>query len=379
MNWGVAYLAAPAVEVSFEPVGGGGRLLILGDLKLQPRPAAGLGPEDRDRKVAAAGTGETPVPPGASAAETLFDVKQLRGNEWTVFVPRAEKTPRVDGSLSGWAMDKAPIVMDGSFVPQRGWAAPPPERDAQLSGRVALSWDDKYLYLAAIIRDDDKTPHGAKDAWGTPFGCAGLVVNVSPPGWLTSGARSPGPAPLEVMYGLSYYSPGGSPRPLAPDCKYAVADTKDGYTIEAQISFASMGWTPAEVGDRFPLGLILVDEGRHRPAGHQFHQYGWNYGPGSTAGTGEARLLGAGPAAGEIIPERDSVAPGAPLRYVGTIDAQAAATLQALEVAPVGGGAPVATFALGRTLPGAGRYRLWGQLPLPELPPGRYEVRMVWK
>jgi hypothetical protein len=381
-NWGVAYLSAPAVDLSFEPAGGGGRLLILADLKLQPRFADGLKPEDRDRKVPAAVTATAAsaaavAPAGTVTPGPVFDMKQLRGNEWTVFVSHVKQSPTIDGNLAEWG--ELPIFLDASFVPQRGWAAPPPEGDTDLSARVAVSWDEKYLYLAAQVRDDEKTPHAAKDPWGSPFGCDSLVANISPPGWLASGVRSQGPAPLQVSYGLSHYSPGTSPRPLGSDCRYAVNDTADGYTLEAAISFASTGWKPAEVGDRFSLGLILVDADPHKPGGQQFDQYGWNYGPGSTAGTGEARLMGTGPAAGEIIVERETVAPGAPLRYVGTIDAEGPATLQALEVTPAGGGAAVASFALGNPIAAPGRYRVWGQLPLPALPEGRYEVRMVWK
>jgi hypothetical protein len=375
-NWGVAYLTAPAVDLSFEPAGGGGRLLILADLKLQPRSADGLKPEDRDRKVPAA------VAATAAAAATVtpwpvFEMEQVRGNEWTVFVPHVKQAPEIDGNLTEWS--ELPIVIDGSFVPQRGWASPPPEGDADLSARVGVSWDEKYLYLAALVRDDQKTARAAKDPWGSPFGCDSLVVNISPPGWLASGVRSQSPAPLQVSYGLSYYSPGASPRPLGSECRYALNDTADGYTLEAAISFASMGWKPAMVGDRFPLGLILVDVDPHKPGGQQFDQYGWNYGPGSAAGTGEARLMGAEPAAGEIIAERETLAPGAPLRYVGTIDARGAATLRTLEVTPAGGGAAVASFALGQAIAAPGRYRVGGQLPLPALPEGQYEVRMVWK
>ena len=65
--------------------------------------------------------------------------------------------------------------------------------------------------------------------------------------------------------------------------------------------------------------------------------------------------------------------------YVGTIDASGSATLQALEVAAAGGGAAVASFALGKPIAAPGRYRVWGQLPLPTLPEGQYEARMVWK
>jgi hypothetical protein len=375
-NWGVAYLTAPAVDLSFEPAGGGGRLLILADLKLWPRSADGLEPEDRDRKVPAAVTA-TAAPAATVTPWPVFEMEQLRGNQWTVFVPPVKQSPQIDGNLAEW--DKLPIVLDASFVPQRGWASPSPEGDADLSAQVAVSWDDKYLYLAAQVRDDEKTSHADQDRWGSPYGCDSLVVNISPPGWLASGVRSQGPASLQVSYGLSYYSPGTQPRPLRPDCSYAVSDAADGYTLEAAISFASMGWKPAEVGDRFPLGLILVDVDPHKPGGQQFDQYGWNYGPGSTAGTGEARLMGAGPAAGEIIAEYETLIPGAPLRYVGTIDAHGPATLQAVEVVPAGGGAAVVSFELGKPIAARGRYRVWGQLPLSALPEGKYKARMVWK
>ena len=37
--WGLAHLSAPAVDLSFEPAGGGGRLMVLVDLRLEPRAA----------------------------------------------------------------------------------------------------------------------------------------------------------------------------------------------------------------------------------------------------------------------------------------------------------------------------------------------------
>jgi hypothetical protein len=67
------------------------------------------------------------------------------------------------------------------------------------------------------------------------------------------------------------------------------------------------------------------------------------------------------------------------LRHVGTIDAQGSAMLKAIEVVSLTDGTPVASFDLKRSLPGAGRYRVWGQLPLPMLPsPGHYDLRIVW-
>jgi hypothetical protein len=52
--WGIAHLSAPAVDLSFEPAGGGGRLMILGDVRLDPQAAEGLKPEELERKVRAA-------------------------------------------------------------------------------------------------------------------------------------------------------------------------------------------------------------------------------------------------------------------------------------------------------------------------------------
>ena len=53
-EWGIAHLSAPAVDLSFEPAGGGGRLMILADLRLEPRAADGLKPEELERRVPAA-------------------------------------------------------------------------------------------------------------------------------------------------------------------------------------------------------------------------------------------------------------------------------------------------------------------------------------
>ncbi len=266
-----------------------------------------------------------------------------------------------------------------SIVPQRGWAAPGPESDADCNGQVALFWDDQFLYLAALIRDDEKKVKGDQDPWESPFAMDSLVLAVAPPKWLIEGGRSTGPAPLQIMFGLSYTPPGVAPRPLGGESRYAVGETREGYALEAALSFAALGWTPAAVGDRFPFALILVDVDPSKPGGKQFDQYGWNFGPGSAAGMGEARLLGSGPAAGEVIPELDQVAPGQPLCYVGTVDAGAPARLLAIDLVRLDTGARVTSFVTPRALPEPGRYRLWGELPLPELEPGRYDLRLRWQ
>lgn len=379
ITWGVAHFSAPEVEVRFALTHGGqGNLLVLADLRLEPVAETDLRPEEHDRKIPAG----TPVPRAPAAGGErlpILDVKQQRGLEWSTLVPPAGKPIQVDGRLDEWQMDQAPIRIDASIVPQRGWAAPGPESDADCSGRVALAWDDQFLYLAALIRDDEKKIKGEQDPWDTPFAMDSLVVTVATPKWLVEGARSTGPTPLQVMFGLSYAPPGMAPRPLGRESRYVVGETRDGYTLEAALSVAALGWSPAALGDRFPFALILVDVDPSKPGGKQFDQYGWDFGPGSAAGMGEARLLGLGPAAGEVIPELDEVPPGQPLRYVGTVDAGAPARLLAIDLVRLDTGATVKSFETPRALPGPGRYRLWGELPLPDLQPGRYDLRLRWE
>lgn len=86
IEWGIAYFSAPAAEVCLElSSGGSGRLLILADLRLEPRAEENLKPEDRERRV--------PAAPGTKAQTTgpaghfRFDLRQLRGLEWSTLIP----------------------------------------------------------------------------------------------------------------------------------------------------------------------------------------------------------------------------------------------------------------------------------------------------
>lgn len=378
-HWGVARLSAPAVELSLELTHAGhGRLLLLADLRLEPCDPSKLKPEDLKRKVPTA-TAKPLVRSKEPRSEwPLCDIQRMRGLEWTTLVTRRRTDVHVDGRLDEWpAPTEWPIGIDEGIPSGHGWATPKPEGPADLSARVVLWWDETFLYVAARVRDDDPAAKNDEDRWGSPWEHDGLVVQVNPPGWLTGGSRSVGPAPESVTFGLNYVSPDAAPRKLAASSRYAIRDIEDGYVLEAVITFEAIGWKPARIGDRFPFALILVDRDPHKPSGRQFDQYGWNFGAGSTAGMGEARLTAGGNACGELIPEHKAVHTGQPVRYVGTIDAQGPAVIKAIELIRPSGAKTIARYDIGRQLLENGRYRVMGQFPALRLRPGRYELRFA--
>ncbi|MHB9132837.1 MAG: DOMON domain-containing protein [Armatimonadota bacterium] len=375
-EWGKAYFPAQVVEVQLKlTTYGQGGLVLLGDLRLEPVAETALQPADVQRKIPPL-VSPVQVPP----APAQVQMKWQRGLEWTTCITRAAKAITIDGKLSEWPVEKDPIRIDASILPNRGWAIPPPESPVDLSAKVTLSWDDQYLYLAAQVRDDERQTKTDAVSWQSPFGHDGLVLNLIPPAVLTGGARASGPPPLLVSLGFSYYSPGARPRPMPAGAEYAVTDTKDGYLLEAKVPFSVLGWSPAHTGDRFSFGLILVDVDPQKPAGRKFDQYGWNFGPGSAAGMGEARLLGVVPVAGDLIPAKRDHVPGSPMEFVGCVDLKSAATLRAIELVSLDDGKVAESYPINRRFDKPGRYNLQGQVTLPDLPVGKsYDLRMRWE
>jgi len=375
--WGVAHFTPPEAEVRLALTHSGqGNLLAIGDLRLEPVKDESVQPADKERKVAAAPQRKRAV---ITEARPTCDIKWQRGLEWTAFIHCVQRVPQIDGVLADWKDISAErISINASIIPHRGWVAPSPASDADLSGSVWLSWDATSLYLAAEIKDDDLMAPAESGKWGSPFGHDSLVVNVKSPPWLTSGGRSSGLGPADAGFGLSFYAKGQSPRPLGDTARYVARRTKTGYTIEASLPFGLLGWKPADVGDRFPLGLILVDIDPSKPGGERFDQYGWNFGPGSWAGMGEVRLIDkVGAAAGELIPASDTLLPSGLLQYVGSVDVSAPCTLKSIQVVRKATGAVAATHELNQKLDKPGRYSIVGQIPLPGLGEGEYHLRLV--
>ena len=81
-----------------------------------------------------------------------------------------------------------------------------------------MSWDEKYLYLAAQVRDDEKTSHAAKDRWGSPFVCDRSVVIIAERVTFAPGA------PLRYVGTIAGPVPGVGqlPLPALPEGQYEV-------------------------------------------------------------------------------------------------------------------------------------------------------------
>ncbi len=284
---------------------------------------------------------------------------------WVTPAPRGTVT--VDGKLAEWNLAPPPIAIDAKSIAGRGYGAPSPESDADLSVAGALAWDDTTLYFAARVRDDDLARPGA--AWESFWSHDGIVVQLCMPPWLSD-------KPRVVTYGFNYYPPGGAPRSLPGGVRYVIATETDGYTIEAAIPFAALGVT-LRADDRLPFMLIPVDVDPKAPAGRQFQQYLWNTRGGDALRWGEVRLMTERGWAASLTPEQTTYAPGVPLRYIGVIDVfRKGLAITAVEVVNNETGEVVASEAVRVSLPANLRVRVRGDVPLPALPAGRYDVRV---
>ena len=81
-------------------------------------------------------------------------------------------------------------------------------------------------------------------------------------------------------------------------------------------------------------------------------------------------------AAGDVMPERKRLTPGEPVRYIGTVDVQTSATLDAVELLRLDTGATAAAVEPHRRLDAPGRYRVMGEIAPGLLESGRYELRL---
>jgi hypothetical protein len=376
VNWGVIYLRAPEVRLTFQPAGDG--LLGTRDLSLVPVAAEKLGAEDRACRCPPRPANAAAATAPAVSACTVTDVGDLK---WVVPVWPNDLSS-LDGNLKKCDFRRPAIIANSKTMGQDplGWKNPPPEGDADLSAEVYLWWDDKgYLYLSAYVTDDELAPTTGQTHWGSPFAYDGVVVLITPPVWLTSGPRATGPVAEQVTFGLSYYSPETDPRPLpgrSTYSSYVAGKSARGYDVEAAISFAALGFRPA-VGDRFPLMLILVDHDPQKPAPQRFHQYGLPTQGSDPRHAAQARLLSAEGWGADLVLDTDSAPAGGAIHCVGTIDVfSQPVTISGLELVSTPNGKLIQRVPCSKTLAPGRRYRMLGTVQLPpELPPGRYDLR----
>lgn len=358
-SWGVVYLRAPSVTLDFLRDGKfPGELLGLEAVQLARVDAAALGADDRARRVP-----EKPEPPEIGPPCIIDDAQPL-----TWVTPASKTAVTVDGNLVEWNLAQPSIVINAKSIAGRGYGAPSPESDADFSMVGALAWDDATLYFAARIRDDDLANPGKE--WSSFWSHDGVVMQVFAPPWLSD-------KPHAYLYGFNYYPPDGAPRSLPGGVRYAVVTEKGGYTIEAAIPFAVLGCAP-RADDRLPYMLIPVDIDPKAPVGRIFQQYLWNTRGGDALRWGDVRLVTDKGWAATLTPEEPVYVPGTPMRYLGTIDVfRKGLSITAVEVVDTATGAVVASEPVKLPLPANLRVRVHGELLLPALPAGNYDLRVT--
>jgi len=373
VEWGVVYLRAPTVTLTFYQPGGVG-MLMTDRLGLEPVEEAELKEEEKKLRVAAG-------PPEAPSGWPVCAIDGTESVEWVTPVFRRAGGITVDGDLRDWDLSAPTIIINEQTMKKRGWCSPPPEGDRDLSVVGQLLWDDERLYLAARVTDDERAQTPGGQQWGSPWSYDGFAFFVNVPRWIQESSRGSAEGSNEVMFGLNYHSDGVPPRELAGGSRYVAKAVEGGYVIEAALTFESLGFSP-RAGDRGRLFIIAVDhdpsKGKSTWSAPAFGQYGWNTRGGDVRGRGELRLLSPAGWGGELVPETAVCGIGDKLRYVGTLDSfRPGLTLKAVEVFRVDTGSAVHAAPVGRSLQQGRRYRLRGELQLPPLAPGRYGLRLV--
>lgn len=211
-----------------------------------------------------------------------------------LMIPRLPVT--VDGDLGEWDLDAYGYTID----PERAAQDPaivampndpgnPLTSAADLSGRVALAWDETHLYVAGEVTDDDRR--------GIKPGSAG---NVGPPGWACDSVmlqihsfRRPmttnSPFTDSPNLNLRYEVRAGGRGQLVDDPKgaldladaywkltehsvLATRETPTGYIVEAAVPWADLGYE-AQAGEVLRACFLLGDI----DTGEKLTQLGWNF------------------------------------------------------------------------------------------------------
>ncbi|MHB9026561.1 MAG: sugar-binding protein [Armatimonadota bacterium] len=373
INWGVIYLEAPRVELSFSAMDNG--LFGIERLRLDPVAADKLTPAEKARRV------PTPTSSTVAADETTAPfcaVRDLGSLQWVLPVPMRKVT--LDGALAEYDLTRPSIIASAKTIDTLGWKSPPPEGDADLSALARFAWDAENLYVAARVTDDQLAETAGQQAWGSPWGHDSVVARLLPPDWLTGGPRATGPVGSDLYFGLSYYSSVTGPRPLPGGARYLAVRTKQGYDIEAALPFATLGFRP-EAGDRLPGMLILSDVDPQKPPEKRFDQYGLPTRGFGTRQVAQLRLLGPDGWGADFILSRTELAAGGSVRFLGYVDVFAKPlAVIGVELVSKDTGKAVLRLSVAKTLAPGRRYEVNGLLRLPaDLPPGKYDLRLSAK
>ncbi len=201
----------------------------------------------------------------------------------------------VDGRLDEWAMDGTPYTITASGKDplndiHSNDATNPVKGDADFSGRAALAWDEQYLYVAGEMTDDHLL--GVRpDSFGNQgppgWGCDSLMVTVAS---FRQPMKTNSPFSPTPCLGLRYAPMGANPRGtlvpggaavldkrdfywvLTEHSKWAVAETPQGYNVEAAIPWQDLNFV-ARPGERLFIAFLGADV----DPDEALNQVGWAY------------------------------------------------------------------------------------------------------
>jgi len=208
-------------------------------------------------------------------------------------IPKASAPKQIDGKLDDWNM-KTPFVISATgdhphkttFIGVDN----PLKGAADLSGQIALAWDEKFFYLAGQIRDDHLLgvrPNSLGNQGPPGWGCDSVMVQIASFRQTMRGTSPTNPGHPQVA--LRYAPTGKSPRgrlvgserildardvnwKLTPNSRWASAETPDGYNVEAAIPWADLDFF-AGPGEKLYVGILVPD----KDPGERLTQIGWGF------------------------------------------------------------------------------------------------------
>jgi hypothetical protein len=200
----------------------------------------------------------------------------------------------VDGKLDEWGdISNTPyVIRDDPKNPLNKVGSNDPwnplKGDADYCGRVALAWDETYIYVACQVTDDHLV--GVKpDSLGNqgPAGwfCDSLMMSIASyrQPMKTNSPYSPNPF-LAIRYAPTGPNPRGELLKTPPDVldkrdmywklpagsQWGTTETPNGYTLEAAIPWKSLNYV-ARPGERIFIAFLAGDV----DPGEALNQIGW--------------------------------------------------------------------------------------------------------
>ncbi len=225
---------------------------------------------------------------GAGAAELAKTPTQ-----YLIFKPQAPIV--IDAKLNDWDMAQTPYVLTGSGEEPMSAVVTddyvhPWEDEADLSGRVAVAWDDTYFYVAAQMVDDQLIgvkPTSYNNQGPAGWFCDSLMVFMAS---FRQPLKSNTPFSPTPVLGLRYAPTGANARGmlaaggdavldkrdlywiLTEDSQWKAADTDNGYIVEAAIPWKDLNFV-ARPGEKLFMSFLAADT----DPGKTLRQMGWGF------------------------------------------------------------------------------------------------------